>query len=176
MITLLETPRLLVNAPTPADLENYIQLYMDPDVRSLMYTRAKDAAQVASWLNQSILHQEQFGFSVGTVFHKATGSFMGRAGLVHLGGDRTHPEIEIDCFLLKPWWRQHYASELLQGFFNWGFEHLSIPRIVATVYPVNFRAKQLAEQAGMQFRGIKPYHGADFLWYEIDSPLHQDRQ
>lgn len=167
MPLLLETPRLLVNQTTKSDLENYIKLYMSEDVRKLMYTRAKDAAQVAEWLQASIEHQSKYGFSVGTVIEKSSGDFIGRAGLAHIGKDADVDEVEVDCYLLKPYWRTGYGVELLQAFFNWGFTTHRINKIVATVYPINTPAQQLAVRAGMKLIGIRTYRGTDFMWYEI---------
>lgn len=167
MTLLLETSRLIVNQASESDLENYIKLYMSEDVRKLMYTLARDAEQVAEWLKVSIEHQSQHGFSVGTVIEKSSGDFIGRAGLAHIGKDADVDEVEVDCYLLKPYWRKGYGEELLRAFFKWGFANHRINKIVATVYPINTPAQQLAVHAGMKLIGIRTYRGTDFMWYEI---------
>jgi ribosomal-protein-alanine N-acetyltransferase len=162
--SLLETKRLIVQCPTLDQLEHCVKLHMDSDVRKLMYTKAKDADEVRQWLEASIHHYEKFGFTVGCVYEKATGHFIGRAGLLHIEGMSL---VEADCYLLKPYWCKGYGNELLQAFFQWGFKDFAIEKIIATVYPININAKMLAEKAGMQYKGLREYHSVDFLWYEI---------
>lgn len=164
MTILLETKRLTVQCPTLYQLDHCIKLHMDSDVRELMYTKAKDASEVRQWLESSIHHYEKFGYTVGCVYEKSTGQFIGRAGLLRL---EETPYVEIDCYLFKSYWRKGYGIELLQAFFQWGFQHFTIEKIIATVYPININAKMLAEKAGMQYKGIREYHNVDFLWYEM---------
>lgn len=168
MTILLETKRLIVQRPTLAQLDHCIKLHMDTDVRKLMYTKAKDADEVRQWLESSINHYEKYGFTVGCVYEKESGQFIGRAGLLHLEGT---PYVEIDCYLLKPYWCKGYGAELMQAFFQWGFQTFAIAKIIATVYPININAKMLAEKAEMQYKGIRTYQDVDFLWYEKENEI-----
>jgi|GEM_PF-1984647 ribosomal-protein-alanine N-acetyltransferase len=165
---MLETKRLIIQAPIQADLPHYVELHMHPDVRKLMYTRAKDIEQIQDWLSASIEHQKKHGFCVGTVFDKAAGNFIGRAGLARI--EEGHADIDgiaIDCYLLPAYWRNHYALEILKACFTWGFNQLALDKIVATVYSINLPAQKLAENAGMKFIGNHMYDEEEFMWYEI---------
>ncbi len=98
MTQLFETPRLIVNTAQTEDLDNYIDLYMSPDVRQLMYTKAKDKQQITEWIEESRQHQTQHGFSDGTVIEKATGKFIGRAQITFqsvLQSYMLHPHSDI---------------------------------------------------------------------------------
>lgn len=167
MDTLVETESLIVKIPTLEDFNHYVQLYSDPGVRSLMYTKAKDEAEILQWLDVSIAHQERFGFTVGCVFDKSMGEFMGRSGLLHLENEFSNPIVELDCYLLPKFWRKHYGKVLCNAFIQWGFANLEIDSIVATINHKNKPAIKLAESVGMKYIGDKPYLDTKLMWFEI---------
>lgn len=166
MGVLLETGHLIVREPHFDELAASVTLHMDPDVRRLMYTKAKDVEEVKSWIEFNIKHQEKFGYSVGSVFEKETNAFVGRSGLVHVENNLEHPDVEVDCYFMKPFWRKGYGKELLEGFFELGFNKFNLEKILAVVYAINFPAIELAKCVGMEFIGMKKYIDTDFMWFE----------
>ena len=165
---LLETKRLIIKIPTSEDLEDQHVLQSDPDVMRYIAKGVRDREEVKASLARMISHQQKHGFSLGSVFEKETGKFVGRAGLVYLALDDTQPDIEIGYALLKEYWEKGYATELTHALIQWGFSHLSVNKLVAVTRPENEKSKRVLEKAGMQYVGMDQYHGVDVERYEIN--------
>ena len=52
-------------------------------------------------LEKAIAHHAKHGFSLGCVFEKESGQFVGRTGLIYLAYDNTQPDIEVAYALVK---------------------------------------------------------------------------
>jgi len=95
-------------------------------------------------------HLKQYGFSAGLVFNKATKECMGRAGLVYLDFQGP-PDTEIAIFLLKPFWKQGYGFEIVQGLVKYAKEVLKKDQIFATIDPNNTGIHKIVTRLKMQF-------------------------
>ncbi len=47
------------------------------------------------------------------------------------------PDIEVGYILHKQFWNKGYATELATSFLAWGFQHLTVDKLIATVHPDN---------------------------------------
>ena len=74
---------------------------------------------------------EKYGMDFFSVFEKKTGAFVGQAGLFHLHFDVNQPEIDLAYRLHKKYWNKGYATELAKALINYGFNTLSLSKIVA---------------------------------------------
>lgn len=102
------------------------------------------------------------------MFEKESGYFVGEGGLHHLRFDDTQPEIEINYHLHTEFWGKGYGTELTKSLVRWGFENLSIDKIVASTCPDNIASQKVLKKAGFDCRGEKhPSNGNTLLWYEI---------
>ena len=95
MSLFLETKRLILKSPELADFENLYALQSDSDVMQYVGQGVRAHAEVMTGLEKAIAHQEKYGFSLGTVYEKESGDFVGRAGLIYLAYDDTKPDIEV---------------------------------------------------------------------------------
>ena len=95
MNILLETKRLIINTPENIDFDNLYALQADADVMQYVGQGVRTPAEVTSGLEKAIAHQKKYGFSLGCVFEKESGVFVGRAGLIYLAYDDSQPDIEV---------------------------------------------------------------------------------
>lgn len=167
----LETKRLIINTPEPANFDNLFALQSDADVMEYLGQGVRTRTEVMTGLEKAIAHQKKHGFSLGSVFEKETGAFVGRAGLIYLAYDDTQPDIEVGYALTKAAWNKGYATELANSLINWGFHHLPVKRFVAVINPKNDRSRRVLEKVGMSYVGCTQYWNKDVALYEIVKPV-----
>jgi len=158
----LQTKRLKVHRPTREDLENYLKLFSDPEVmRYIGNGQTRNLENTKSYLDKAIHHWEKHGFGLGPIFEKETGEFVGDAGLVHLGLDDRNAEIELGYRLKKKFWGKGYATEIARAWIAWGFDHLPLKEIIASVYEENESSRHVLEKVGMSFYKVDIYPGTE---------------
>ena len=167
MNTFLETKRLIINTPAIADFDNLYALLSDPHVMKYIGQGIRTQAEVMTGLEKAIQHQVQYGFSLGCVFEKETGTFVGRAGLIYLAYDDTQPDIEVGYALTKNAWSKGYATELAKALIEWGFQHLPINKLVAVINPKNERSRRVLEKVKMNYVGRAHYWTQEVSLYNI---------
>jgi [ribosomal protein S5]-alanine N-acetyltransferase len=167
MSIFLETERLIIKAPSAADLDDQYQLQSDPDVMQYIATGARTRAEVEKSLQLFINHYQKHSFSLGSVFEKATRQFIGRAGLIYLALNDTQSDIEIGYALLKPYWGKGYATELTKALIEWAFSNLSVDKLMGVTRPENKNSRRVLEKAGMHFVKMAHYNGIEVTYYEI---------
>jgi len=167
MNIILETKNLIIKKPSLDVLEELCLLLSDPDVMRYVGNGVRKRKEVREGLDRMIAHYEKHGFSLGSVYEKETGLFVGRAGLVYLGMDDTQPEIEVGYTLHKKFWNKGYATELSKAFITWGFQHLPVKHLVAVIQPENERSRRVLEKSGMQYKGTAMCYDTEVAKYAI---------
>lgn len=170
MSIFLETKRLIINTPELIDFDNLFALQSDADVMKYIGQGVRSESQVMLGLEKAITHQEKHGFSLGSIFEKASGVFVGRAGLIYLAYDDTQPNIEVGYALTKNAWNKGYATELTQALITWGFENLSVTKLVAVIHPENERSRRVLEKVNMKYVGRTHYWENEVALYDIYKP------
>lgn len=170
MSVFLETNNLIIKTPQIEDFENLYALQTDADVMKYIGQGVRTETEVMSGLEKAMAHQEKHGFSLGCVFEKESGLCVGRAGLIYLAYDDTQPEIEVGYALIKTAWGQGYGVELAKALINWGFQHLSICRLVGIINPDNDYSRRVLEKANMNYAGRTHYGDNEVALYEIQKP------
>jgi [ribosomal protein S5]-alanine N-acetyltransferase len=166
----LETQRLIIKEPSLNQLEQAFSLDSDSEV--MYYVGgARTKESTLEWLEKNIQHQNNNGFGFGFVYEKETERFIGRAGLLYLAYDDTQPDIEVGYRLHKQYWGQGYATELTKALIEWGFDNLTVSRLVAVINPKNIRSRRVLEKAGMSYVGKSIYNNAEVNRYEISKLL-----
>ncbi len=166
----LETKRLILKPISLANLDEIYALRSDPEVMKWVgdgNVQTKD--QVEAFIKLGPAYFDQYGMDFFSVFEKSTGDFVGQAGLFHLGFDLNQPEVELAYRLHKKYWGLGYATELAIALVEYGFQKLSLPKIIALHHPDNLASKRVIEKTGMHPCGMMNYKGNEYPCYEIFS-------
>ncbi|ARB92827.1 GNAT family N-acetyltransferase [Legionella longbeachae] len=167
MSLFLETKNLIIKAPQLADFNNLYTLQTDADVMKYIGQGIRTEAEIMAGLEKAIAHYEKYGFSLGCVFEKESAHFVGRAGLIYAAYNDSQPDIEVAYALHKTAWNKGYGLELAKALITWGFQNISIERLVAYVHPGNERSRRVLEKAGMSYAGLGRYGNTEVAWYSI---------
>lgn len=167
MSIFLETKRLIIKSSTLEDLDDLCALQSDIDVMKYIGQGVRNPEDMKKWFEKSLSHYQKHGFSFGSVFEKKSGYFIGQAGIVYLDYDDSQPDIEVGYRLSKEYWHHGYATELAKALISWGFEHLSINKLVAVINPNNERSRSVLERVGMHYVGRINCYNMEVAKYEI---------
>jgi RimJ/RimL family protein N-acetyltransferase len=166
----VETERLLLRGWRDEDVEPYARLCADPEVMKYIgggatLTLEESGTQI-SWF---VRHWEERGFGPWVVEEKASGAFIGFTGLVYQD-EWTEGEhkTEVGWRVGRSYWGQGLATEAAMASVRYGFEELSLERIISIIQPENVASRRVAEKAGLTLRGEARWRGADTAWYAID--------
>lgn len=165
----LETKRLALKKHELSDFDNLLVLCSDPDVmRYIGDGSVHTEKEVKEFLNIAIPYQEKYGIGFCMAYEKDSGNFIGQAGLFHVGYIDTQPEIEIAYRLRKQYWGKGYATELVKALIQWGFQHLSVDKLIAAADPENIGSQNVLKKAGLDCTGkIKWSDGRELFGYVI---------
>ncbi|MFE1770027.1 GNAT family N-acetyltransferase [Streptomyces sp. NPDC059008] len=144
----LRTDRLVLRRWRDSDLEPWAAMNADPEVREHLgdlLTREQSDACVA--LFQAEFDQRGYGWWAVEV--RATGEFIGFAGLDDLDDDMPFTGVEIGWRLARSAWGKGYATEAALTVLAHGFDHLDLPEIVAVTTATNHRSQAVMRRIGM---------------------------
>lgn len=165
---LLETKRLSLKPPELSDFDNLFLLQSDPEVMRYMGHGVRTQQEVMEGLEAAIAHNQKHGFSLYCVFEKDSGAFIGRAGLIYLAYDDSQPDIEVGYALTKNAWHKGYATELAKALIEWGFNHLTVTKLVAVINPQNEASRRVCERANLRYVGRSKYRDKEVALYDIN--------
>ena len=166
MTIFLETDRLIIRPLSMDDLENSYILQSDSLVMQYLGNGVRSKEEVKVWLHKAVVHQKKYGFSVGSVYEKNSGLFVGRSGLAHLDYDDAQP-LEVTFLLTRNSWGKGYATELGCAIIQWAFENLTISKLIAHTNSKNERSRRVLEKIGMHYMKMVNEEGKDIVYYEI---------
>lgn len=146
----IETSRLYIFPPSLEDFYDLYALQSDPTVMHYIGQGVRDQVTVLDSLLKAIEHQKKYGFSLGSVFDKASHTFIGRAGLIHVKF-KDENDIEIAYAFHQAFWNKGYGSEIAQALLIWALRHLPNRDLVAIVHAQNQKSRRVLEKIGMHF-------------------------
>jgi dTDP-4-amino-4,6-dideoxygalactose transaminase/RimJ/RimL family protein N-acetyltransferase len=179
----LETPRLLLRPWSDDDVEEYARIVGDAEVirhlgdgwryevkRTAAYLLARISDIAARReVSRLIEHWRVCGFGEWAVEEKATGSLIGKVGLVN------HPDwvadpakVEVGWLLARQAWGRGYATEAGRASLAYAFEGLEMERLISISYPRNRRSQRVMERLGLSPGGKTRWRGGEVIWYAID--------
>ncbi|MEV7379758.1 GNAT family N-acetyltransferase [Streptomyces lydicus] len=144
----LRTHRLTLRPWRDSDLEPWAAMNADPEVREHvgdLLTREQSDASVA--LFQAEFDQRGYGWWAVEV--RATGDFIGFAGLDQVDDDMPFTGVEIGWRLARSAWGQGYATEAARTVLARGFDTLELPEILAVTTATNLRSQAVMRRLGM---------------------------
>ncbi|MET8699556.1 GNAT family N-acetyltransferase [Kitasatospora sp. NPDC058032] len=147
-MTDLHTDRLLLRRWRDADREPWAAMNADPEVREHLgeiLTREQSDASVARF--EADLDRRGYGWWAVEV--RATGEFIGFAGLDDVDDGLPFTGVEIGWRLARPAWGHGYATEAARAVLAFGFETLALPEILAVTTAGNLRSQAVMRRIGM---------------------------
>ena len=151
------TQRLSFRAFRTEDSAALLDVFGDAEVM-----RYGDGVRSPAWIEHWISGEQKSywarGHSKWAVVNKA-GDLIGYCGLSYVDDVCGHPEVALGYRLARRYWGQGYTSEAVQATIDYGFNVLSLGRIVATIDPGNAASIRVAEKAGMVYEKDVLYPG-----------------
>ena len=150
---LLSTPRLLLRPFDEADIEAGSAYRRDAQVMRFVTGAPETAAEVNAFLERTRTYaqqqpQTQYRFAIVL---NSIGRVIGGCGLDIT--DRDSLEGEIGYHLHREFWNQGIAAEAATELLRFGFENLTLHRIIADCAAANTASARVMEKAGMRKEG-----------------------
>lgn len=166
-VPVIETERLRLRGFTAEDRPAYAAMRADPDVvRFLVGGEAliPFAEEIAESRIQAFREAWSAGFGVWAVEDKATGRFLGQAGLARL---ERSADVEVLYAFRRDAWGQGYAREAARAALDFGFASAGLERISAFVVAENVASARVLEAVGLTALGETDYNGFPVLGFAI---------
>ncbi|UWE07294.1 GNAT family N-acetyltransferase [Actinacidiphila bryophytorum] len=147
-MTSLRTDRLVLRRWRDSDLAPWAAMNADPQVREHLgdpLTREQSDASVARFEADF----DRRGFGWWAVEVRATGEFIGFAGLDELGEDMPFTGVEIGWRLARPAWGRGYATEAARAVLAHAFDTLGLAEVLAVTTAANVRSQAVMRRLGM---------------------------
>ena len=170
----IETQRLLLRAFTHDDLDAVAAMTADPEVmRYLGDGRTIDRADAWRQMAMFMGHWALRGYGVWALEERASGAFVGRAGLFYPDG---WPAPELIWALARPHWGKGYATEATHAALDHAFGSLGWERAISLIRPDNARSVRVAERLGETLEGRVEFRGLEALVYSVTRHAWQARR
>ncbi|MEV7320399.1 GNAT family N-acetyltransferase [Streptomyces sp. NPDC093970] len=147
-MTELGTDRLVLRHWRDSDLGPWAEMNADPEVREHLgdpLTREQSDASVAAFRAEF----DRRGYGWWAVEVRATGGFIGFAGLDAVDDGMPFTGVEIGWRLARPAWGRGYATEAALAVLAHGFDALALPEILAVTTAANLRSRAVMRRIGM---------------------------
>ena len=151
----LETERLILRPFRDDDLSDFFAMRGTPELRESLRI-PPDEAKTEVWFTMAWWRGqwELRGTGQWALEEKASGSFIGRAGLNNPARD-DWPGVEVGWALHPDWWGLGYATEAGAESVRYGFEELGEDRLFSTILADNFRSQAVAQRLGFELIDTK---------------------
>lgn len=168
MSIILETKRFILKNIDLSHLDDLFLLRSDPEVMKYIGNGSiQTKEEVEDFIKCGAGYYEKYGLDFFSVYEKETGEFVGQAGLFHVGFNVNQSDIELAYRLHTKYWNRGYATELAKALIDYGFNKLSLPKIIAALRPENESSRRVMEKAGMSYIGIVDFRGSPWPCYAI---------
>ena len=146
MIPELETERLRLRSLRLDDLDAYARMYADPYVmRFLEQGVPLGRGEAFRSMALHLGHWQLRGYGQWALEDRATGRFIGRAGLWQPDG---WPGLEVGWVLDRAAWGRGYATEAGHAAIDYAFEVLHADEVISLIRTENTGSIRVAERLG----------------------------
>jgi RimJ/RimL family protein N-acetyltransferase len=173
-IPVVETERLILRGPIPADADVWVTFITDPEFgryvpRSKVTRTPQERAERIIGAYHRRWETRPLSALGWAVTRKADGQFMGFGGVEELSGTN---DGELDYYLGKPYWGQGFTTEAARAMVRFAFESTSWDRVVAAIVPANLASSRVVDHLGFVYEKHVDYYeltGADS--FVLDDPI-----
>ena len=147
----LETDRLVLRAFTPDDFDDYAAVAADPSTFRFCDRGSMTSDEAWARFLADVGHWALTGWGLFAIEEKATGRFVGEAGLADFRrnfGEEFDGVPEANWTLARWAHGKGYASEALGAVLAWGEQRLAAPRTVCVIHVRNSDSLRVAERLG----------------------------
>ena len=164
----LTTDRLVMREMNDGDLDAFAAVTADPEVSRWFGIEPLDRDETWRRMAYQVGHFRLRGFGHWALDLRATGEFIGHAGLYYPEG---WPGVEIGWTLARPHWGNGYATEAARAAIDWGWRELDLDRIVSVIMPENVRSAAVAKRLGMTDSGERfAFRDHEHVVWELARP------
>jgi len=163
----MKTDRLIINPISEKDFEDVYKVQSHPEVTKYLGNGLpKSKGQAHELFEKLLVHQKKHGYSLWPTYEKESGAFIGFSGLIHLELNDENPEVEVGYWFLPEFWGKGYATEVTKAWVDWGFDTLSLDKVVAVTQPDHVRSQRVLEKSGFSCLGESTYLGINVFRFE----------
>jgi len=145
-MVIIETQRLILRQYNEDDLISLHKIFSDPKTMAF-YPAPFRIDQTQDWINRNQKRYEADGYGLWAVCLKDNNELIGDCGLVKQQVDNK-TEVEIGYHINKEYWSNGYASEAARGCMEYGFNKLSLNKLISIIDPKNIASIRVAEKNG----------------------------
>ena len=146
----VETERLLLRPWSPADLEDLVAVFAEPEVWRYPFGRALSRHESEQFLDRQLEHWEANGFGMWAAVLMGTARLIGYMGLsIPRWLPQVLPAVEVGWRLHPDYWGRGLATEGGRASLRHGFETLELDRIISIFAPDNVASGRVMERLGM---------------------------
>jgi ribosomal-protein-alanine N-acetyltransferase len=173
-IPVIETERLILRGPIPADADAWVTFITDPDFgryvpRSKVTRTPQERAERTIGAYQQRWESQPLSAMGWAATRKEDNQLIGLCGIEELSGTN---DGELDYLLGKPYWGQGFATEAARAMVRFAFENTGWDRVVAAIVPANIASSRVVDHLGFVYEKHVNYYeltGADS--FELDDPI-----
>jgi RimJ/RimL family protein N-acetyltransferase len=148
----LETSRLVLRHPTPADSADLFAVFSDPEVMRYWSDLPMSAPRDADgYIAQIDAHFHERDLFQWVAEERTTARVVGTCTLLNVSA--AHQRAEIGFALGRQHWGRGLATEMVNTLLSFAFETLALHRLEADVDPRNERSLRLLERLGFEREG-----------------------
>jgi RimJ/RimL family protein N-acetyltransferase len=159
----LETERTILRNLTIDDAEEFYALNLDKEVLKHTGDKPFENIQAAKDFLTNYDQYKKYGVGRLAVIEKATSKFIGWCGLKY---NPDKDEYDIGFRFFREYWNKGFATETAKRCIDYGFNELSIARIVGRAMKENNASIKVLEKIEMTFKETFNFDGQDGVIYE----------
>jgi RimJ/RimL family protein N-acetyltransferase len=163
----VRTERLLLRQWREEDVEPLAEIYTQPEF--LEHMPPLDLEETRDQVLNFVLRWRKEGFSLWAAEELATGSLVGRIGLMrHHDWPEAPDPVEVGWVLHRDWWGRGLATEGGRASVECWREYLGDEQLISITLPENRRSRAVMERLGLTYRGEADWRGHHQVWYALD--------
>lgn len=168
-MSFIDTGRLLVRKwELPRDLQDAHAIYGDAETMRFIPCGALPIDSTERLLRRMIERDEQQGFGIWPVVHKAEQRVIGECGVTQIPGHE--PDVEIAWIFNRDYHHCGYATEAARAVADFAFQELRMARLYALIDRFNAPSIAVANRLGMRYDRIIRAYKRDLMRYETVRP------
>jgi RimJ/RimL family protein N-acetyltransferase len=156
----LSTQRLVMRGWRETDLAPWAAMNADPEVRRYVGPLLT-GEQAAGWALSYQDELDRYGFGYWALEVRASGAFIGFAGLRPADEEDPVPGVGLGWRLARRAWGHGYATEAGRAALDYGLGVLGEPEIIAVTMAGNLRSQSVMHRIGMTTNPADDYDDPD---------------